>query len=548
MTPRTSTSYALLASVTLLLGLLAPIVAAHDTTCAPAQRSTGEWPMFGNDISSTRHQRAATALNAVSVQTLSPAWTFDARRVTHQENNEITGYPVVADGCVFFGTSTGNTSSGAHRPGWVVAVNADNGDVVWKRQVPGGVYSTVAVSDGVLYAFVSRLSSPLVVALDADTGEQLWSTVVDRQFGADAVSSPIVHDGLLWIGVSGTAAEGNPDERNAFQGSSVLLATRTIEAPDERGRPRTYRAGQVVRKIWSIPPSQWAEGFAGGAQWGTVAIDPETLYGYVGTGNPFSESAEHAHTNAVLKIDLDRRRRTFGRILASYKGDVEAYVEGAGEALPCDQGEVVLSVTGAPIECGELDLDFGATPNIVRAADGRTVLVVGQKSGVVHVIDAATMTGVASVRLGVPSPVGGMVGSGATDGRTVYGSHTIGGYLYALDTAARPRWVTPVADGLHWGPPVTLAGGMVMTVDLKGFLDIYDAGTGAPLVHRPLQLGSDPATVGDPPLSWGGVAVARNTVFVSVGVGLTSAGLPSMPNGFVIAYRPTTVPVSPARG
>jgi polyvinyl alcohol dehydrogenase (cytochrome) len=545
---RRATSYALLAVMALLWGLLSPVAVAHDVTCAAPQRSTGEWPMFGNDVSSTRHQPTAPALNAVSVQTLTAAWTFDARRVTHQENNEITGYPVVADGCVFFGSSAGNTPEGAHLPGWLFAVNADDGDVVWKRQVPGGVYSTVAVADGVLYAFVSRVSSPLVVALDAATGSPLWSTVVDRQFGADAVSSPIVHEGLLWIGVSGTAAEGNPDERNAFQGSSVLLATRSLEAPDERGRTRTYRAGQVVRKIWSIPPSQWSQGFAGGAQWGTVAIDPQTQYGFVGTGNPFSEAAEHAHTNAVLKLDLDGRRPTFGQIVASYKGDVEAYVEGAGEALPCDQGEVVLSATGAPVECGELDLDFGATPNIVQDASGRTVLVIGQKSGVVHVIDAATMTGVASVRLGVPSPVGGMVGSGATDGRTIYGSHTVGGYLYALDTTARPRWVAPVADGIHWGPPVTLAGGMVMTVDLKGFLDIYDAGTGAPLVHRPLQLGSDSATLSDPPLSWGGVAVARNTVFVSVGVGLTSAGLPSMPNGFVIAYRPTTVPVSPARG
>jgi hypothetical protein len=34
--------------------------------------------------------------------------------------------------------------------------------------------------------------------------------------------------------------------------------------------------------------------------------------------------------------------------------------------------------------------------------------------------------------------------------------------------------------------------------------------------------------------------VARNTVYASVGVGLTSVGedMPEMPNGFVIAFRP----------
>jgi polyvinyl alcohol dehydrogenase (cytochrome) len=211
--------------------------------------------------------------------------------------------------------------------------------------------------------------------------------------------------------------------------------------------------------------------------------------------------------------------------------------QGAG-AVPCDQvqeaGGTVLGV-----ECVRLDLDFGATPNILRDGTGRTVLVVGQKSGVVHVIDARTMKGVRTVRLGVSSPVGGMVGSGATDGRAVFGSHTVGGYLYAVSPDGVPGWVTPTGDGVHWGPPVTLANGIVYTVGLDGFLDAYLASTGTPVLHRPLQLGSDVATVTNPPLSWGGVTVARGTVYVSVGVGLSSAGLPSMPNGFVIAYRPS---------
>jgi hypothetical protein len=75
---------------------------------------------------------------------------------------------------------------------------------------------------------------------------------------------------------------------------------------------------------------------------------------------------------------------------------------------------------------------------------------------------------------------------------------------------------------------------VLWTVDLKGFLDAYDPGTGAPLQHIPMAVGSD--TRENPTFSWGGVTVARNAVFASIGVGLTSAGLPSMPNGFVIAF------------
>ncbi|MFN2614639.1 MAG: PQQ-binding-like beta-propeller repeat protein, partial [Actinomycetota bacterium] len=168
--------------------------------CAPPTISGGDWPMFGQNLRSDRAQPLETSLDSSNVPLLQPAWTFDAGRATHVANNEITGYPIEADGCIFVGSSTGNTTSGAHKPGWIFALNADNGDVVWQTQVQGAVYSTLAVSDGVVYAFVSRVSSPFVAALDEQTGVILWQTIVDDQLGSDAVSSPIVYEGMVWVG------------------------------------------------------------------------------------------------------------------------------------------------------------------------------------------------------------------------------------------------------------------------------------------------------------------------------------------------------------
>lgn len=550
---------AAIALLALALSLpLAPVARAH-AGCAPAGVTGGDWRQFGNQMTGDRRQDREFFIDASQAARLEPVWTFDANEETHTKRNEITGYPIEADGCIFVGSSTGWQA-----PGWVVAINADNGDIVWRTQLDHGVYSTVAVADGLVYAFVSKvklqadiqIGGPYVIALDQETGRPVWKTTVDYQIGSDAVSSPVVYDGMVWVGVSATAAELNEGDRGLFQGSSVLLEADDLDGDGIKG--------EIIRKTYTIPQGQREDGFAGGAQWGTIAIDPETRYGYEGVGNPFDYEHEHEHTNAVIKIDLARARDAsgaplpatggsadfgvtnpdFGRIVGSYKGTVEEYFPNLSNTVPCREVEDIDTVNGLGLSCARLDLDFGAQPTIFTIGN-RTVVGVGQKSGVFHVFDADTMQPVWKQIIGVPSPVGGIVGSAAYDGSNLYGPHTIGGYLYSLDkTSGTVNWISPTADAVHWGPPVTIANNVVYTVDLKGFLDAYDAGTGLPLLHRPMELGAD--THADPTFSWGGTTIARNTVYASVGVGLTSTeqDQASMPNGFVIAYRaPALLPM-----
>jgi outer membrane protein assembly factor BamB len=124
--------------------------------------------------------------------------------------------------------------------------------------------------------------------------------------------------------------------------------------------------------------------------------------------------------------------------------------------------------------------------------------------------------------------VGGIVGSTAFDGDGIYGP-TTQGYLFSISVHdGSIDWLTPVGDGAHYAEAVSVAKGVVYTVDFKGFLDAYDAVTGAPLLHHPIQADvQSPLTI-----SWGsGVSIARNTVYVETGI----SGLPT---GYVIAYRP----------
>jgi plastocyanin len=64
-------------------------------------------------------------------------------------------------------------------------------------------------------------------------------------------------------------------------------------------------------------------------------------------------------------------------------------------------------------------------------------------------------------------------------------------------------------------------------VDLTGFLDAYDARDGAQLAKRPIAFGGG----GPLSLSWGGVSVARNTIYAAVGIR-------GLDEGLVVAFRP----------
>ena len=506
----------LLAAAGLVLPLLAlPSGAAPAGTCAPAKHAGGEWRSMGHDQSNTRTQPAEKTIGRVEAALLAPAWSVSA--VAAGGSGDFTGTPVIADGCMYVGTNDA----------WVFAANADTGAPVWATQVTdaGGINSSVTVEDGQVYAAVARVGSPFVTALDQKTGRVLWKTTLDKQPGSDVYGSPVIVDGVLLEGVSGGSAElGDEADRYAFQGSFNLIET---------GRsPRSTKApGTVLRKTWTIqPPSAKPRNdFAGAAIWSTPAVDPAAKVAYVGAGNPFRPQAEHPHTDALLKFDINRSSARFGQVLASYKGTIDEYVPQFSQ-LPC------YDIPGNPApyypqgvgQCGDLDMDFGASPNVFTLPGGRKVVGIGQKSGVYHVVDAKTMKPVWTQLVGPPSAVGGIVGSTAVSGGQVFGPITVGGYLWSLDQATGGnKWFAPVGDGAHWGNPVSTANGVVYTVDLRGFLDAYDAATGVSLLHRSLMIGG-PAS---PTASWGGVSIARGTIYAAV-------GMTGLPDGQVVALRP----------
>src|SRR5207253_702263 len=149
------------------------------------------------------------------------------------------------------------------------------------------------------------------------------------------------------------------------------------------------KTGEVVKTTPTIPPAAQAEGYAGGGLWSTPAYDPTSKYLYWGAGNPNSKTKQYKTTDAILKIDVNPARATFGQIVASYEGNVDQYTATLQELSHSPACEVSASPeVPDPLDdpvCGQLDLDFGAAANLFTTGDGTKVAGDLQKSGVYHV-------------------------------------------------------------------------------------------------------------------------------------------------------------------
>jgi polyvinyl alcohol dehydrogenase (cytochrome) len=469
--------------------------------CSTTKSTGGDWPMYGHDYGNTRFQDEESKIGLAQAATLQSAWVWSSKG-----KGDFTGTPVEADGCIFVGSNNG----------WVFALNADTGKQVWQTLIDknGGIDSSGAVADGKVFFTLSHVSQPSVFAVDERTGKLLWKTVQTTQKGSDVYSSPQVFDGMVIAGWSGGSAElGDDKERRALQGGFVILDANT---------------GRLIKRTYTIhPPNpKQKDDFAGGGIWSTFAIDPKTKLGYVGTGNPFRAEAQYKYTDSIIKVDLNRAHGTFGQIVGHFQGVPETY-DKSFEQLPC------YDIPGNPPpyypqglgKCMQQDLDFGASPNLYWH-EGIERVGDGQKSGIYWVVNAKTMKPMYETVVGAPTAVGGIVGSTATDGGAIYGP-TTEGYLWSESIHdGSNAWFSPVADGAHYGEPVAVAKGVLYTVDLRGALDAFDAATGAPLLVHPMEFDTGGLTP-----SWGGVSIARNTVYAAVGI----TGLPT---GYVIAYRP----------
>jgi outer membrane protein assembly factor BamB len=133
------------------------------------------WPQFGFVASGGRFNPYENTLSVSTAPMLTELWSFG----TYSSGTNYPS-PAVANGVVYLG----------FYDGYLYALNARTGAILWSFIAEGGDWSPPAVANGVVYA----QSYGTLYALTASTGALLWSF--------EGVSGPAVANGVVYV-VSG---------------------------------------------------------------------------------------------------------------------------------------------------------------------------------------------------------------------------------------------------------------------------------------------------------------------------------------------------------
>ena len=484
------------------------------------------WNGWSPDNANSRFQSAeAAGLLAADVPGLSLKWAFGVPGVS-ASGSHVT----VVGQRLYFGS----------RNGMIYSLDTDTGCIAWVFESDGGVRSTpvVATREGVSTVYFGDAFAN-VYALDALTGALRWREKLDSHEVAMITGGIVEHEGRLFVPVSSLeegAARIPTYECCTFRGSLVSL---DAADGDEIWRTRTIARGAEPTGENSAGARIW--GPSGAAIWSAPTLDPENNRIYVTTGDNYTNPAT-ATSDAIMAMALDS-----GDILWTQQtlpGDawnVSCLEENSEDTINCPEG-------AGP------DYDYGSSPALANRSDGSSILLAGQKSGVLYGLDPEDGDLLWQRAVGEGGVLGGIEWGFATDGDTAYVAiseayeKTAGeaGGLYAVDVSdGSVIWSAPPSqdscenrNACNTAQPGAVSGipGVAFSGSLDGHLRAYDVETGAVVwdfdTVREFDTVNGVAAYGGA-LSGPGVAVAGGMLFVNSGY--SSFGL--MPGNVLLAFE-----------
>jgi polyvinyl alcohol dehydrogenase (cytochrome) len=406
------------------------------------------WNGWGVDEFNTRFQEAKGAgITADEVPRLKLKWAFG-----FPKGLSAWGQPTVVSGRVFIVTDIG----------YVYSLDAATGCVYWSFHSKGSMRNAVSVGpvkgQGLAkYAVYFGDMKGNVYAVNAQTGEQLWTTPAETHYTARITGAPRLFDGRLYVPVSSWeefSAEAVGYPCCTFRGSVVALDANT-------GRQiwKTFTIAEEPKptKKNSQGMQQWAP--AGGSVWNTPAVDVKRRAIYFGTGDSETEPAGKT-SDALMALDMDT-----GKLLWYFQDtQKDAFL------VFCDEKPT----ENCPMNLGP-DWDMASAPILRTLPGGKRIIIAAAKSGNVFGLDPdrkgalVWKVGLAETK---PDSNGLLKWGGAADMENTYLAVQTGA-MVALQLGTGKRvWTTPlVSSTIPNYPGVTAAVSAIPGVAFVGGWD-----------------------------------------------------------------------------
>jgi alcohol dehydrogenase (cytochrome c) len=318
--------------------MVAGVDAASPSNTKAGAATAGEWPLPGADLQNTRN--VPGPIKSSNVATLKKAWSVPI--VATGTFGTYATTPVVVKGTVYTQDINSN----------VYSINLKTGKRNWfkKYNSPSVGPNGVSVVDGVVYG----ATGDSAFALQASTGEQLWTKKLIRNKTEGIDMAPGVNNGTVYL----STVPGNAKGFYAGNGQAVLWALNA-------------KTGATKWKWEEVPKNLWSDKYtkinSGGGQWDPPSFDANgDLYVSVSNPAPFpgtkalpfgsSHPGPNLYTDSIVKLNKDT-----GKLVWHY------------QLTPHDIN----------------DWDLQNSP-ILTKANGKAIVVTGGKGGIVVAVDQAT--------------------------------------------------------------------------------------------------------------------------------------------------------------
>jgi alcohol dehydrogenase (cytochrome c) len=260
-------------------------VQTDDASMQSVDLRPGDWLLHGRDYSNQRFSPLSN-INSNNVSQLTPVALVQTGITSSFEST-----PIIVNGVMYVTTPV---VDGKMK---IIAIQGASGDIIWETTYSLGDFKICCgpvnrgVALGYGFVYVTTLDDRLL-AIDASSGELLWNiAVADPSVGYSETMAPQIYKGMVIVGSAG--------------GEWPLRGF--VAAFDANSGKEKWRWHATEPR--SFAGDAWQQG--GGMVWTTPAIDAQRNLVIFSTGNPnpdlfgASRKGDNLYTDSIVALDAD---------------------------------------------------------------------------------------------------------------------------------------------------------------------------------------------------------------------------------------------------